>query len=72
MKSIKVDEIKAGDEIRVNNPRLAASGTVKKVNRVNLVIDSTFWGHPVSFKLARWELIGGQMANETGCYSITA
>lgn len=72
MNTIKVTELKRGDEIRVSNPRLHATGTVKKINRVNLIIQASAFGNPVEYPIRKDELVGGHMANQTGQYEIVA
>lgn len=67
-----IDNIYAGDEIRVRNARMSASGTVEKVNRVNIICSSSVFGNPVTFKIRKDEMIGGQVATKDGVFTITA
>lgn len=47
--------LQPGDQFRISSRRMAASGTVTKVNRATVAWGSTFYGHPVSGKIAKGE-----------------
>jgi len=67
---LPVSQVRVGDEIRVNSPRMAAHGVVSKVSRVNFTIHSDSWGHPVDYQLRKRDLIDGQVGRDGVVYQV--
>lgn len=51
--------LSVGDRIRVNTPRLSASGQITKINRTTVEVSAPYFNQTVNYKMKISELSGG-------------